>query len=575
MPAEPGRGRVYPRVCGGTSPPGKPGLRRSGLSPRVRGNQSGKVPAWAGNRSIPACAGEPSGRSALPPTTRVYPRVCGGTGLRPHPGAVSFGLSPRVRGNLQGVRHKRWLLGSIPACAGEPVCAGVRRPAAEVYPRVCGGTAIGPRRIDSLLGLSPRVRGNQPFVWRAGQPARSIPACAGEPQHSTVRTSCQWVYPRVCGGTAWRRWAWRRWLGLSPRVRGNHPVFAVHPPVVGSIPACAGEPQAAGIPTGVTAVYPRVCGGTGRAGCHRFALLGLSPRVRGNRRSLQRRAGRPGSIPACAGEPLWNETAKEYNAVYPRVCGGTVSISPVSVTANGLSPRVRGNRRHRHPPRPATRSIPACAGEPMQVPIFSLLPRVYPRVCGGTAIRPPVAMALRGLSPRVRGNRYHADCSRRPGRSIPACAGEPVFPRQSGQRNRVYPRVCGGTMSVRLAWSASLVYPRVCGGTAVRNRPRRRRQGLSPRVRGNRHPSGQPHRRRRSIPACAGEPGRIFADDGHGKVYPRVCGGTRPSPQRCKTAPGLSPRVRGNHFAQSLKRDNTGSIPACAGEPRPPATQAS
>ena len=51
-------------------------------------------------------------------------------------------------------------------------------------------------------------------------------------------------------------------VGLSPRVRGNPyasvSVFAC----VGSIPARAGEPDAAASPPSWLRVYPRACGGT-------------------------------------------------------------------------------------------------------------------------------------------------------------------------------------------------------------------------------------------------------------------------------------------------------------------------
>ena len=50
-----------------------------------------------------------------------------------------------------------------------------------------------------------------------------------------------------------------------------------------------------------------------------------------------------------------------------------------------------------------------------------------------------------GLSPRVRGNRAHNDDRHNLVRSIPACAGEPRVCNTGWGRNRVYPRVCGGT----------------------------------------------------------------------------------------------------------------------------------
>ena len=54
----------------------------------------------------------------------------------------------------------------------------------------------------------------------------------------------------------------RQGKGLSPRVRGNHTPFSTPPLVLGTIPACAGEPMAGrDYPEGKRD-YPRVCGGT-------------------------------------------------------------------------------------------------------------------------------------------------------------------------------------------------------------------------------------------------------------------------------------------------------------------------
>ena len=76
-----GRGNwgVYPRVCGGTAGEMLDVLSREGLSPRVRGNLAPDETWWASLRSIPACAGEPTGRHKRDGTYAVYPRVCGGT----------------------------------------------------------------------------------------------------------------------------------------------------------------------------------------------------------------------------------------------------------------------------------------------------------------------------------------------------------------------------------------------------------------------------------------------------------------------------------------------------------------
>ena len=68
---------------------------------------------------------------------------------------------------------------------------------------MCGGTARRSSSVKGMSGLSPRVRGNplpsEGVVGLVG----SIPACAGEPPAFCSTTSAVAVYPRVCGGTVW------------------------------------------------------------------------------------------------------------------------------------------------------------------------------------------------------------------------------------------------------------------------------------------------------------------------------------------------------------------------------------
>ena len=237
----------------------------------------------------------------------------------------------------------------------------------------------------------------------------------------------------------------------------------------------------------------------------------------------------------------------DYVAVYPRVCGGTAIRSNLLRVRTGLSPRVRGNRYQVQPATCQDRSIPACAGEPLPQPCGPPPGWVYPRVCGGTSSATVRAASRLGLSPRVRGNPYRRNAEPEPVGSIPACAGEPRRHPEQGTPARVYPRVCGGTSSA--------------------SRARNSCTGLSPRVRGN--PSGRaacavcP----RSIPACAGEPRPYVFPAFRCEVYPRVCGGTGvPAITRIRFQ-GLSPRVRGNLIKALQGMVRKGSIPACAGEP--------
>ena len=560
-------GRVYPRVCGGTSESACAPLCGAGLSPRVRGNRRLNACFAAVAGSIPACAGEPRLPSRPRHTRRVYPRVCGGTGLGQWIVVCRQGLSPRVRGNRRPSSPACACSGSIPACAGEPTQCRSPRPRWRVYPRVCGGTDAALAATLMVYGLSPRVRGNLPVGEGGLGVGGSIPACAGEPAPPVHRRKGGWVYPRVCGGTIRRGVKRRNTLGLSPRVRGNHDDVVLSACLVGSIPACAGEPPASRDGAGGGEVYPRVCGGTGQPLDARLDVAGLSPRVRGNP-SVELRAAnrhgsiprvrgnhqqhrpigaRSGSIPACAGEPALAAHGEFAAGVYPRVCGGTPAGMLDALDLRGLSPRVRGNPQARVRRGGAAGSIPACAGEPRRRRGQHQGDGVYPRVCGGTTAMFFGNWADVGLSPRVRGNRPQRGVPFVPDGSIPACAGEPI---PASPRRR-----------------CARVYPRVCGGTQPCTSPQERKAGLSPRVRGNRRGDAVAFAVPGSIPACAGEPRPDSGGTSRSRVYPRVCGGTRALSFLFSLFEGLSPRVRGNHRRNNPNEAHQGSIPACAGEP--------
>ena len=212
-----------------------------------------------------------------------------------------------------------------------------------------------------------------------------------------------------------------------------------------------------------------------------------------------------------------------------------------------LSPRVRGSRRLAHRGGDRSGSIPACAGEPRATPRITPGPGVYPRVCGGAEISGHAIDSASGLSPRVRGSRVPSHRHWRGRGSIPACAGEPA------------PHL----RNVHIGW----VYPRVCGGASCAARRRRSTMGLSPRVRGSRHPAEIRRRGPGFIPACAGEPWSETGFSGASVVYPRVCGGAPACSPNRLTRTGLSPRVRGSHLQGVAFMGRIRSIPACAGEP--------
>ena len=153
------------------------------------------------------------------------------------------------------------------------------------------------------------------------------------------------------------------------------------------------------------------------------------------------------------------------------------------------------------------RSIPAPAGKPWPGRCRSAWWWVYPRACGETAPTLREAYALRGLSPRLRGNPEWTRFDGKAAGSIPAPAGKPPKKTRRHNGRSVYPRACGETNSNRSGVTFST--------------------GLSPRLRGNRvrHQHALPLQR--SIPAPAGKPSTFGKILSQATVYPRACGETR------------------------------------------------
>ncbi len=173
---------------------------------------------------------------------------------------------------------------------------------------------------------------------------------------------------------------------------------------------------------------------------------------------------------------------------------------------------------------------------------------VDPRVRGGAEDHADRAGADDGRSPRARGSRDRADHVLSGRGSIPACAGEP-WTRHATRRD-------------------TRVDPRVRGGASPEPPPPPPVTGRSPRARGSRLRPVLRDQRRRSIPACAGEPEP--EDLGHDEVGvdPRVRGGASDGVLHANHYHGRSPRARGSHVPRDVPLHAQGSIPACAGEPR-------
>ncbi len=435
--------RVDPRVRGAAAVSVAPTPKVPGRSPRARGSPHHHAAAAADPGSIPACAGQPLARPSAAPSTWVDPRVRGAASRRPRPRHTRAGRSPRARGSLDlgvGVVTEQR---SIPACAGQPRQLLLVGGNYRVDPRVRGAATGRCSRWSAGGGRSPRARGSLQELDPPGEGHRSIPACAGQPSATPLPRSGARVDPRVRGAAAKVVLTRGRCSGRSPRARGSPVAPLALRLVKGSIPACAGQPDAFALVGHLSGVDPRVRGAAPPSWRPRARQSGRSPRARGSRPVAWLRRAALGSIPACAGQPLWCARRARDSRVDPRVRGAAPDVEPIRSASRGRSPRARGSRRAGRVRDAGRGSIPACAGQPDedQVPLGH--PGVDPRVRGAAAATSTADDVSTGRSPRARGS--HRRRRRRAGcwRSIPACAGQPVEPTEAAHRYRVDPRVRG------------------------------------------------------------------------------------------------------------------------------------
>ena len=177
--------RAYPRERGGNMRH-YGGLPMTwGLSPRTRGKLKPVLRSSITLGPIPANAGETITNATMFHALRAYPRERGGNAYCPAFWRVNAGLSPRTRGKPIELDFDKTKLGPIPANAGETRRYDQDRKRFRAYPRERGGNGLAIPKTFSSAGLSPRTRGKlfgsltTPFVMGP------IPANAGETCLST------------------------------------------------------------------------------------------------------------------------------------------------------------------------------------------------------------------------------------------------------------------------------------------------------------------------------------------------------------------------------------------------------
>ena len=289
--------------------------------------------------------------------------MCGENADDGLPPADCGGSSPRVRGKLQGRRHRLPPQRLIPACAGKTWQGASRSPPPRAHPRVCGENAHAIHTLKARDGSSPRVRGKPRPQHRAGHRPGLIPACAGKTMVMVVSPAISWAHPRVCGENNTLPAQADVDAGSSPRVRGKPGNTCTGATPRGLIPACAGKTSTPSAAARRRPAHPRVCGENPGGRCRVLPGDGSSPRVRGKRASMAARRRSRGLIPACAGKTPVINVDVDVAQAHPRVCGENRWWARGRRRRLGSSPRVRGKLRGRRRPRTIWGLIPARAGK--------------------------------------------------------------------------------------------------------------------------------------------------------------------------------------------------------------------
>ena len=314
--------------------------------------------------------------------------------------------------------------------------------------------------------------------------------------------------------------------GPSPRWRGDHEEIGPVGEPVGAIPALAGRPVIAEETVFRRRRYPRA-GGETAVRAHLCEIIAQpSPRWRGDPAGPTGPSWRPGTIPALAGRPGGACRGDGADTDHPRAGGETRVRRRLRHSASGPSPRWRGDRLGVSAVCACRGTIPALAGRPDRPPVRATSATDHPRAGGETPRRvfgPPGPM---GPSPRWRGDQARCPSHRPQTGTIPALAGRPaISPGFS---------------------PAQADHPRAGGETAASAGRHLRREGPSPRWRGDLGQGLGVALVRGTIPALAGRPRPSWRTSDRGTDHPRAGGETAKTWKDWWGAQGPSPRWRGD-----------------------------
>ena len=255
------------------------------------------------------------------------------------------------------------------------------------------------------LGPSPLARGKLSAASVTVPVMGTIPARAGETVQDAAYHTVHGDHPRSRGGNIAGCNFWATHLGPSPLARGKLDVTAVNYDARGTIPARAGETTPQEPRIGPQRDHPRSRGGNAAVRSARPSVLGPSPLARGKLNTGVCFWHLNGTIPARAGETAPNDYIELGTRDHPRSRGGNMPWPKTHYLFQGPSPLARGKRWLMRLAWMTSGTIPARAGETVSHEAIDPHLGDHPRSRGGNCQRLTVDDRYQGPSPLARGKR--------------------------------------------------------------------------------------------------------------------------------------------------------------------------
>ena len=169
--------------------------------------------------------------------------------------------------------------------------------------------------------------------------------------------------------------------------------------------------------------HPRICGEHSLLPASASGSWGSSPHMRGTPSSASVRTGRPGIIPAYAGNTATSSSSQAAAWDHPRICGEHYMSFLSERIGAGSSPHMRGTPNLIAWCAVCAGIIPAYAGNTIPCSRSEGGNRDHPRICGEHVYVTNPEMLEPGSSPHMRGTPGHGRLRNNGHGIIPAYAG--------------------------------------------------------------------------------------------------------------------------------------------------------